>query len=152
MGKKISELDSATTLDGSELLPIVQDGATKQTTTGDVAALASGSSSRNVTAALSIASGVVDIDYSDGDYHTLALTANVASITFSNLPGSGKAATLMVLITQDSTPRTVAFPSSFKWEGSAPSVSTASGAKDLLAITTFDNGTTWHATLSKGRA
>jgi hypothetical protein len=28
-------------------------------------------------------------------------------------------------------------------------VSTASGAVDLLAITTFDNGTTWLATLAK---
>ena len=97
-------------------------------------------------------SGAVDIDYSLGDYFTLAPTGDVTSITFSNLPGSGKGASLMVQFTQDSTARTVAWPASFKWEGAAPSVSAVPGALDLLAITTFDNGTTWHATLSKGRA
>jgi hypothetical protein len=97
-------------------------------------------------------SGTVDIDYSAGDYFTLALLGNVTSITFSNLPGAGKGASLMVLLTQDSTTRTVAWPASFKWEGAAPTISGGSGVKDLLAITTFDNGTTWHATLSKARA
>jgi Protein of unknown function (DUF2793) len=112
-----------------------------------------GASSRNDTAALSIASGVVDIDWTDGDYQTLALTANVTSITFSNLPGSGKAATLMVRITQDSTARTVAWPASFKWaDGTPGTVSTGSGAVDILAITSFDNGTTWFATLAKAFA
>lgn len=42
---------------------------------------------RNVTA-LSISSGVVNINCALGDYFTLSLTANVTSITFSNLPGS----------------------------------------------------------------
>jgi len=39
---KISELPAAAALDGSELLPVVQSGATAQTTTADVAALAGG--------------------------------------------------------------------------------------------------------------
>lgn len=100
---------------------------------------------------LTPASGVVTIDCSLGDYFTLAPTANVTSIVFTNLPGSGKGATKMVRFTQDTTARTVAWPSSFRWEGAAPSVSTASGSVDVLAITTFDNGTKWDATLSKGR-
>lgn len=107
---------------------------------------------RSTVTSLTISSGVVNIDCSLGDYFTLALNANVTSITFSNLPGSGKGGSLMVRVTQDSTPRTVAWPSSFRWEGSAPSVSTGSGAIDLLAISTLDNGTKWDATLSKGRA
>ena len=112
---------------------------------------AGSSSSRNTVSALAT-SGSVAIDYALGDYFTLALAGNVSGLTFDNLPGSGKGATLMVKITQDSTARTVVWPASFKWEGAAPLVSTASGAVDLLAITTFDNGTTWQATLSKGRA
>lgn len=111
-----------------------------------------GGTSTPVTA-LSSTSGVVDIDCSLGDYFTLALTENITSITFSNLPGSGKGATKMVRITQDSTARTVAWPSSFKWaSGSAGAVSTANGAIDTLAITTFDNGTSWVATLAKAFA
>jgi hypothetical protein len=152
MAKKVSELTAVSSLTGTEIIPVVQSGTSKKATIDNVIALATGSNRNNVTA-LSIASGVVDIDYSDGDYHTLALTANVTSLTFSNLPGSGKGASLIVLLTQDSTARTFAFPASFKWEGgSVPSISTGSGVKDLLAISTLDNGTTWHATLSKARS
>ncbi len=107
---------------------------------------------RNDVNALST-SGTVNIDLSLGDYFTVNLTGNLTSLTFSNLPGSGKGASIMVLITQDSTPRTFAFPASFKWpDGAAPSITTTSGAEDLLAATTFDNGTSWHATLSKDRS
>lgn len=107
---------------------------------------------RNTVSSLST-SGSVDIDYALGDYFTLALAGNVSGFTFSNMPGSGKGATLMIRITQDTTPRTVAWPASFKWAGaSAGAVSTASGAVDVLAITTFDNGTTWEATLAKAFA
>jgi hypothetical protein len=102
------------------------------------------------TASALATSGSVAIDYALGDYFTLALAGNVTTFTFSNLPGSGKAATLMIRITQDSTPRTVGWPASFKWAGGTPGVvSTGSGDVDVLAITTFDNGTSWAATLAK---
>ena len=122
----------------------------------DLATLASelggggGGTDMSTVTALTISSGVVDIDCSLGDYFTLALAANVTSITFSNLPAAGHGASKLVRITQDSTARTVAWPASFKWAGgTAGAVSTASGAVDVLAISTFDAGTTWRATLAK---
>jgi len=109
-----------------------------------------GSTDMSTVSTLTSSSGVVNIDCSLGDYFTITLTENVTSITFSNLPASGHGASKMVRITQDSTARTVAWPASFKWAGgSAGAVSTASGAVDVLAISTFDNGTTWRATLAK---
>lgn len=117
-----------------------------------VDAATGGGGSRSTVSALAT-SGSVAIDYALGDYFTLALAGNVTTFTFSNLPGAGNGATLMVRITQDSTPRTVGWPASFKWAGGTPgAVSTGSGAVDLLAITTFDNGTTWDATLAKAFA
>ena len=102
---------------------------------------------------LTPSSGVVNIDCALGDYFTLAPTANVTSITFSNLPASNKAQTIMVRFTQDSSARTVAWPASFKWAGgSAGAVSTGSGAIDMIALTTFDQGTTWNVTISKAFA
>lgn len=102
---------------------------------------------------ISSSAGVVNLNLALGDYFTFALSENVTSITFSNLPGASRGATVAVLITQDSSPRTVAWPASFKWAGAvAGAVSTGSGAVDMLAISTFDNGTTWHATLSNARA
>jgi len=100
--------------------------------------------------ALTISSGAVAINCALGDYFTLALSENVSGITFSDLPAEGKAQTIMVRITQDATPRTVAWPASFKWAGgSAGVVSTGVGAIDVLALTTFDQGATWQATLAK---
>lgn len=106
----------------------------------------------DVTAATST-SGVLTIDCAAGDYFTHALDENVTSWSITNLPGSGKAATKMIKFTQDSTPRTVAWPASFRWAGGTDGViSTGSGAIDVLAITTFDNGTTWIATLNNAYA
>jgi len=148
---KISALPAITPpLVGADTIPVVQSGVTSKATMSNVLSYVDGNSVRQVRSALSISSGVVNIDCSLGDYFTLALTANVTSITFSNLPASGLAASIIIQITQDTTPRTVAWPSSFKWAGGvAGSVSTGSGAKDVLAITTFDNGTAWMTTMSK---
>lgn len=102
---------------------------------------------------LTPSSGVVNIDCALGDYFTLAPTANVTSITYSNLPAAGKAQTIMVHFTQDTTPRTVAWPASAVWEGGAAgAVSTGSGAVDAIAMTTFDQGTTWLFTIAKAFA
>lgn len=151
--KRISDLTAATLpLAGTEALELDVAGAARRCTAQDIADLASAGSDRSTVSALAT-SGSVAIDYALGDYFTLALAGNVSGFTFSNLPGSGKGATLMIRITQDSTPRTVAWPASFKWAGGAAgTVSTAAGAVDVLAITTFDNGTTWEATLAKAFA
>ena len=136
-------------LTGAELVELEQSGGSVQCTTQDIADLAAGGMSRDTVTALAT-SGSVAVDFALGDYFTLALAGNVSGFTFSGLPGSGKGGSLMIRITQDSTARTVAWPASFKWAGGvAGAVSTASGAIDVLAITTFDNGTTWVATLAK---
>jgi hypothetical protein len=99
----------------------------------------------SAVSSLSIASGVVNIDLSAGDYFTLALTTNVTSIIFSNLPSSGKARTVMIRMKQDATGgRTVALPVAFKAvTGSDLSVQSTPNAYTILAFTTFDQGTRW---------
>jgi hypothetical protein len=105
---------------------------------------------RNIVSALSLSSGVVTLDCSLGDYFTLAPTANVTGWTITNVP---PACSLMIRSTQDVTPRTFAWPASFRWAGgNVGAISTAAGAKDVLAITTFDGGATWDATLAKAFA
>lgn len=107
-----------------------------------------GASDRSATSAVSSSSGVVTLDYSLGDYFTLTLTENVTSWVISNAPGSGHGFTLMVQITQDSTPRTVAKPGTTAG-GVALDVSTGSGDIDILAITSFNNGTTLRSSIAK---
>lgn len=121
--------------------------------TGSAWAAIAGAPDRSAVSVLTPASGVVTIDCSLGDYFTLAPTANVTSIVFTNLPAAGKGASLMIRFTQDTTARTVAWPASFKWPGGvAGAVSTGSGAIDLIAITSFDQGTSWRATIAKAFA
>jgi len=106
---------------------------------------------RNAVTAVSSSGGVVLLDYSLGDYFTLELTENVTSWSIINTPGAGRGFTLMVEITQDSTPRTVATPGTTA--GGAPlDASTTAGAVDLLAISSFDNGSTLRSSYAKGFA
>lgn len=142
---KISDMTAASYAAPTDLSEVVQGGVNKK--------IEHRVKKGQKVSTLAISSGVLPVDVSLGDYFTLTLTENITSWTFSGLPGAGFGCTVMVLITQAATAKTVAWPSSFKWDaGAAPVVSTGSGTKDMLALTTFDNGTTWQATLSKGRA
>lgn len=105
-------------------------------------------SDRATVTSVSSSSGVVTLDYALGDYFTLTLTENVTSWVISNPPGSGKGFSLMVQITQDSTPRTVAKPGTTAG-GAALDVSTGSGDVDVLAISSFNNGTTLRSSIAK---
>jgi hypothetical protein len=102
--------------------------------------------------ALSISSGVVAVDCSLGNYFTLSLTANVTSITFSNVPASGYAQSIMIRMQQDATgSRTVALPSSFEAiDGSDTAVQSAASAYTIIAATTFDQGTRWEYSMKAG--
>ncbi|MCH6484234.1 hypothetical protein MMG85_11765 [Pseudoxanthomonas sp. LH2527] len=105
---------------------------------------------RNIVTAAVPSAGVVPIDCALGDYHTLAPTAAVTGWSFTNVP---PACSILVKFTQHSTPVTVAWPASFRWAaGTDGVVSTGSGAIDMLALTTFDGGATWLATLANGFA
>lgn len=161
----IGELCFDTTLntlyvgDGVTAGGIPVSGASSVTSVNGIAPVAGNVSliSTNIpdpVTALAISTGVVAINCALGDYFTLSVTANVTSITFSNLPGAGKAQTLMVKLVQDATgSRTISWPSSFKWaNGVTGVVSTPANSVDVLALTTFNQGTTWNVTLAKAFA
>lgn len=101
--------------------------------------------------ALAIASGVVSVDCAKGDYFTCGLTANVTSLTFSNLPASGVGRTLCIDFTQDATgSRTVSLPASFKAIGNTDTaVQSAANAKTRLIVSTIDGGTIWPYSMAK---
>lgn len=142
---KVSDMVAAAFVAATDLFELVIAGSTNKKVEARVLR------GQKVTT-LTSSAGVVNIDLSLGSYFLLTLTENITSITFSNAPGADYGQTVMVRIIQNASAKTVAWPASFKWEGTAPVVSTSSGARDLLALTTMDNGTSWDATLSKGRA
>lgn len=107
-----------------------------------------GGTDRSTVTAVSSSSGAVTLDYALGDYFTLTLTESVTSWAISNPPGSGKGFTLMVQVTQGAGPYTVADPGTFA-EGASIDVPTANGDVGVLAITSFDNGSTLRCSSAK---
>lgn len=96
---------------------------------------------RSTPVALSISSGVVAIDASLSNIYTLSLTANVTSVTISNL---GAGTNFDLHITQDATGgRTIAgWVAAFDWAGgTAPTITVTANSKDFLSFESAD-GTT----------
>jgi hypothetical protein len=139
-------LPDAAALTAADLLEIHQPGQAAGTRSRKVTL---GTLRRDAVTALTIATGVVNVDCALGDFFTLSLTANVTSLTFSNLPATGRAMSLAIRIRQDATGgRTLALPASFKGvTGTDTAVQSAANAWTLLTITTFDQGTRWEYTM-----
>jgi hypothetical protein len=89
--------------------------------------------------------GAITINCGTTTYYKATLSGNVSGITFSNVPSAG-AFTLSLQLTQDGTgSRTVTWPGSVKWAGGvAPTLTTAAGKTDFIALMTPDGGTTWY--------
>lgn len=140
-----SDFTETTNLGETDTLGIVQSSVLKAFKLSTLRAWIASKGFGSAVNVLTIASGVVNIDCSLGDYFTLALTANVTSITFSNLPAPGNGRSIAVRMRQDSTgSRTVALPLSLKAiTGSDVAVQSTANAYTMLIITSFDQGTRW---------
>jgi hypothetical protein len=90
------------------------------------------------------ATATTNIDCSLGNVTTVTMSASITSLTFSNIPASGRAYTITLILTQDATGgRSITWPASVKWAGGvAPSLSAASKT-DIVSLLTKDGGTTW---------
>jgi hypothetical protein len=99
--------------------------------------------------------GVLSLDFTTGSVQEIELSANATSTTIVNLPASGSTGSLTLIITQGTGGSfTVIWPTGTKWSnGTAPTLSTAAGAVDIVVLTTPDAGTTWYGFLAgKGMA
>ena len=94
--------------------------------------------------AIASSSNAATLDLHAGTNFTHTLTEDV-TYTFSNSGASGRASAFTLKVTQDSTARTITWPSSVDWKNSsAPTLSTASGAVDVFVFITYDGGTTYY--------
>ena len=86
--------------------------------------------------------GTISIDLANGNSFYGTLTGNT-TFTFTGAT-SAKECEFFLSVTQDSTPRSITWPT-IKWPaGAAPTISTASGAVDHFVFRTRDGGTTWY--------
>ena len=94
--------------------------------------------------AITSSSNAATINLRDGDNFTHTLSENV-TYTFSNPAASGKVSAFSLKVTQDSTARTITWPSSVDWAAAtAPTLTTTSGGVDVFVFVTYDGGTTYY--------
>ena len=91
------------------------------------------------------ATATTNIDCSLANNFVVTLAASITSLTFSNVPASGRIMTLTLFLQQDATgSRTVTWPASVKWSAAAaPTLTTTANKIDIISLVTYDGGTTW---------
>ena len=96
--------------------------------------------------AISSSAGMVLLDCDLGNVFTLSLTENIITLNITNIPASGKAIGITLILEADGTQRTIAWPASFLWSGgNAPTITATNAKKDAIVFMTYDNGTTFLA-------
>lgn len=143
---KISDLTAAAALTDADLVELEQPGQAAGTRSRkETLANLRKRMQRQDLNALTNSSGTVTVDCSLGRNFTLLLTANVTTLTFTNLAGAGFATEVEIEVKQDGSGSwTLALPAAFKaLGGSDTAVASAAGAVTVISAKTFDNGTTW---------
>lgn len=140
--QKSSDHDYSATFEYDKIL--IKDGS--QTTTIKTNTITTGGSYIEQQVAASFSSGTLTLDCNLANIFTQSLTANVTTLTISNIPTSGQAIGITLILEADGTARTIAWPASFLWpSGTAPTITATNGKKDAIVFTTYDGGTTFLA-------
>jgi hypothetical protein len=94
--------------------------------------------------AITSSSNAATLNLQDGTNFTHTLSEDV-TYTFSNPAASGRVSAFTLKVTQDSTARTITWPTTVDWKNaSAPTLSTTSGAVDVFVFITYDGGTNYY--------
>lgn len=89
------------------------------------------------------ASGAATIDLSIGSVFATTLTGNITSMTITNEPASGVAASFVLKVVNDGS-STITWDTAIDWPGgTAPTLSGTNGDVDWFSFITHDGGTTW---------
>lgn len=92
-----------------------------------------------------ISTGTLTLDLNSAQVFDVSLNANITTLTISNTDATSNTVNAFTLIfTMDGTARTVTWPAAVKWAGgTAPTLTSTNGKKDVLSFMSPDNGTTW---------
>lgn len=92
-----------------------------------------------------ISTGTLTLNLNDAQVFDVSLNANITTLTISNTDATSNTVNAFTLIfTMDGTARTVTWPAAVKWAGgTAPTLTSTNGKKDVLSFMSPDNGTTW---------
>ena len=94
--------------------------------------------------AITSSSNAATLNLRDGNIFTHTLTENV-TYTFSNPAASGRASAFILKVTQDSSARTITWPTSVDWAAAtAPTLTATNAGVDVFGFLTVDGGTTYY--------
>ena len=100
---------------------------------------------RETKVAPTISNGTLIIDLAQGNVFSVALNANITTLSFTNIP-SNSAIGVTLIFTMDGTARTITWPSAVRWSGgTAPTLTSTSNKVDAFVLLTFDQGVNWYA-------
>lgn len=97
-----------------------------------------------------ISGGTLTLDLSAATIFDVALNAAITTLNINNVvPTAGKSVGFVIIFTADGTPRSVAWPVSFRWpDAVAPTITSTNGKRDIFTFFSTDNGTSWNAFIS----
>lgn len=95
------------------------------------------------------ASGPIALNLGTSNAFKLFLTGNIV-LSFIGLNATGRVYSFQILLVQDGVgSRTVTWPATVKWPNNAtPPISTGANKVDLVTLVSYDNGTTYYATIT----
>jgi hypothetical protein len=92
-----------------------------------------------------ISTGQLTLNLSNGNVFNVSLNANITIMTITNVPSSSFAANFSLIFTADGTARGVAWAPAIKWpSGTAPTLTSTNGKRDVFSFVTTDGGTNWY--------
>jgi hypothetical protein len=95
-----------------------------------------------------ISAGTLTLNLANSNIFNVALNANVTTLSITNVTASA-AVSFTLILTADGTPRTITWPGSILWPGgTAPTLTSTNGKRDMIVFVTTDTGTTWLATVA----
>lgn len=92
-----------------------------------------------------ISAGTLTLNLANGNVFDVALNAAVTTLTISNPPAANNAGSFVLIFTADGTPRAVTWGASILWPaGTAPTLTSTNGKKDVFAFISLNSGTNWY--------
>lgn len=114
-----------------------------------VSGIISLNNSTEIKAAPTISTNTLTIDLDTASIFEVDLNSNITTLTLSNVQASGTSSSFVLIFIADGTSRTVVWPASFKWpSGTAPTITSTNGKKDVFIFFTVDGGTSWQSFIS----
>lgn len=91
-----------------------------------------------------ISAGVATLNLSVGNAFEVALTEDLVTLLFANVPAAGHVVTVTLFLEQVAGGRAVTWPATIIWkDGQAPVIPTAAGDGAMVGLVTRDGGATW---------